>query len=107
MNKFLDKLQNVTVKSLRLTADVLNGDKSIIILMHDRRIIEKKATKSKSINFKIQKKISSISNSGFLKKIKIKNGNSKYNLVIVCGENLLNGENNLFQDKLIFSIYKL
>ena len=47
MNKFLNKLQNVTVKSLRLTADVLNGDKSIIILMHDRRIIEKKATKSK------------------------------------------------------------
>ena len=67
--------------------------------------IKKKATKSKSINFKIQKKISSISNSGFLKKIKIKNGNSKYNLVIVCGENLLNGENDLFQDKLIFRSY--
>ena len=40
MNKFLDKLQNVTVKSLRLTADILNVDKSI-------SIIEKKATKSK------------------------------------------------------------
>ena len=40
MNKFLDKLQNVTVKSLRLPADILNGDKSI-------SIIEKKATKSK------------------------------------------------------------
>ena len=48
MNKFLNKLQNVTVKSLilaeegcKLTADILNGDKSISIN------IEKKATKSK------------------------------------------------------------
>lgn len=52
MNKFLDKLQNVTVKSLRLTADVLNGDKSISIIVMPTTVAcpdynKKKATKSK------------------------------------------------------------
>ena len=69
------------------------------------KLIKKSISKNKSINCNIEKKFFSISNSDFLRSVKIKKKNSKYNLIIVCAENLITNENDLFKNKLTFRPY--
>ena len=84
------------------------SEKKILYMIKYSKLIKKikkNISKNSLINCRIEKKVFSISNSNFLRSIKIKKKNFKYNLVIVCAENLINNENELLKDKLTFRPY--
>jgi len=62
--------------------------------------------KNELINYQTQKKIHSISNSSLLKSVKLENkSNTKYNLIIICTENMSNLIKNMFNDKFLNQSY--
>ena len=69
------------------------------------KLMINKIKKIKSITFKKNQKVSSIYNSGVLKKVKFNNHISEYNLVILCGGYDSNIVKDLFNDKKVENSY--
>jgi len=86
-----------------------NKKEKILYMMENSKIMKlmmKKIEQIKSISVKNHKKVSSISNSGLLKSVKIDNKISKYNLVIICTGYNSSLIKNLFNDKIIINSYQ-
>jgi len=86
-----------------------NKKEKILYMMENSKIMKlmmKKIEQIKSISVKNHKKVSSISNSGLLKSVKIDNKISKYNLVIICTGHNSSLIKNLFNDKIIINSYQ-
>ena len=81
-------------------------EKKVLYMIKYSNLIKKTKQniyKNKLINLKMGKKYFKVKNSNFLKNIESKK--NKYNLIIACGENLVNNKNNLLKDKLVFRSY--
>ena len=87
-----------------------NNQKDKILYMMANSNIIKNLTKSlkreKLITFKSKERISKIINSGFLKSIRLKNNESKYNLIIVCTGNNSDLVKKIFKDETFIRSYE-
>ena len=86
-----------------------DNKKEVLYMLENKKIIKlmiDKIKKTKSITLKSGEKVLGISNFGSLKSVKIKNKNSKYNLVIICSGKNSVLVNELFNENLIYNSYQ-
>jgi len=86
-----------------------NKKKKILYILENSIIMKfmlSKIKETKSISLIKNKKVSSISNSGLLKKVKLNNYSSKYNLVIICTGYNSSLVEKIFDDQIIKNSYQ-
>jgi len=86
-----------------------NKQKKILYILENSKIMKlmmNKIKQTKSISIKSHKKVSTISTSRLLKKVKYNNNNSKYNLVILCTGHKSSLVKNIFHGQVIENSYR-